>query len=213
MSHLWGKSMFAPVGRGAPGHPDRGRQRHGRQEDGPFAGAQPVRHQQGDQAQHVVPVQRERVLTAVPAEASEDGPLLHRRPRAAQGRPQARQTTQAPPPVMRTPVVAGGGAGVAAGGRRVSRFPDGFPSPSVRRRPARVAVTCDDGAGFARRTRLRDGPGMDTLLRRPILQPAAGRRREQERHDPPVSARTRRDSDGHGRGTAGIAGSTAVLHL
>lgn len=24
---------------------------------------------------------------------------------------------------------AGGGAGVAAGGRRVSRFPDGFPSP------------------------------------------------------------------------------------
>ena len=163
------------------------------------------------------PVQRERVLTAVPAEASEDGPvdgpLLHRRPRAAQGRPQARQTTQAPPPVMRTPVVAGGGAGVAAGGRRVSRFPDGFPSPSVRRRPARVAVTCDDGAGFARRTRLRDGPGMDTLLRRPILQPAAGRRREQERHDPPVSARTRRDSDGHGRGTAGIAGSTAVLHL
>ena len=163
------------------------------------------------------PVQREQVLTAVPAEASEDGPvdgpLLHRGPRAAQGRPQARQTAQAPPPVMRPPVVAGGGAGVAAGGRRVSRFPDGFPSPSVRRRPARVAVTCDDGAGFARRTRLRDGPGMDTLLRRPILQPAAGRRREQERHDPPVSARTRRDSDGHGRGTAGIAGSTAVLHL
>ncbi|WP_340503334.1 IS30 family transposase [Bifidobacterium breve] len=83
--------MFAPVGRGTPGHPDRGRQRHGRQEDGPFAGAQPVRHQQGDQAQHVVPVQRERVLTAVPAETAEDGPvdgpLLHRGPRPAQGRP------------------------------------------------------------------------------------------------------------------------------
>ena len=104
--------MFAPVGRGAPGHPDRGRQRHGRQEDGPFAGARPVRHRQGDQAQHVVPVQRERVLTAVPAETAGDGPvdgpLLHRGPRPAQGRPQARQTAQAPPPVMRTPVGAGG---------------------------------------------------------------------------------------------------------
>ena len=94
-------------------------------------------------------------------------------PRPAQGRPQARQTAQAPPPVMRPPVVAGGGAGVAAGGRRVSRFPDGFPSPSVRRRPARVAVTCDDGAGFARRTRLRDGPGMDTCF----ADPYSSRRR------------------------------------
>ena len=65
-----------------------------------------------NQAQHVVPVQRERVLTAIPAETAEDGPvdgpLLHRGPRPAQGRPQARQTAQAPPPVMRTPVVAGG---------------------------------------------------------------------------------------------------------
>ena len=56
----------------------------------------------------MVPVQRERVLTAVPAETAEDGPvdgqILHRRPRAAQGRPQARQTAQALPPVMRTPV-------------------------------------------------------------------------------------------------------------
>ena len=74
---------------------------------------------------------------------------------------------------MRTPVVAGGGAGVAAGGRRVSRFPDGFPSPSVRCRPARVAVTCDDGAGFARRTRLRDGLGMDTCF----ADPYSSRRR------------------------------------
>lgn len=38
-------------------------------------------------------------------------------------------------------VATGGGAGVAAGGRRVSRFPDGFPSPSVRRRPATAAVS------------------------------------------------------------------------
>ena len=152
------------------------------------------------------PVQRERVLTAVPAEASEasedgpvDGPLLHRRPRAAQGRPQARQTAQAPPAchanacrrgwpngcvaagrrrpsaagrascspttppcacarrpsaVGSTPtaiavnagraafhVATGGVAGVAAGGRRVSRFPDGLPSPDVRRRPATAAVS------------------------------------------------------------------------
>ena len=151
------------------------------------------------------PVQRERVLTAVPAEASEDGPvdgpLLHRGPRAAQGRPQARQTAQAPPPVMRPPVVAGGGAGVAAGGRRVSRFPDGFPSPSVRRSRVRPPHAP------ARRA------GRGHVLRRPVLQPAAGRQREREWRDPPVSARTRRDSDGHGRGTAGIAGSTAVLHL
>ena len=143
--------------------------------------------------QHVVPVQRERVLTAVPAETAEDGPvdgqILHRQPRPAQGRPQARQTAQALPPVMRTPVGAGGrssaagcascsptappcacarrpstvgstptaiavnagraafhaatggGAGVAAGGRRVSRFPDGLPSPSVRRRPETAAVS------------------------------------------------------------------------
>ena len=152
------------------------------------------------------PVQRERVLTAVPAEASEasedgpvDGPLLHRRPRAAQGRPQARRTAQAPPAchanacgrgwpngwvaagrrrpsaagrascspttppcacarrpstVGSTPTAitvnagraafhaaTGGVAGVAAGGRRVSRSPDGFPSPSVRRRPATAAVS------------------------------------------------------------------------
>lgn len=38
-------------------------------------------------------------------------------------------------------VATGGVAGVAAGGRRVSRFPDGFPSPSVRRRPATAAVS------------------------------------------------------------------------
>ena len=40
---------------------------------------------QGDQTRHVVPVQRERVLPAVPAETAEDGPvdgrMLHRRPR------------------------------------------------------------------------------------------------------------------------------------
>ena len=104
--------MFAPVGRGTPGHPDRDRQRHQHPQDRSDARPQRLDGQQGDQTQHVVPVQRERVLTAVPAETAEDGPvderILHRRPRAAQGRPQARRTAQAPPPVMRTPVGAGG---------------------------------------------------------------------------------------------------------
>ena len=108
----YGRSMFAPVGRGTPGHPDRDRQRHQHPQDRSDARPQRLDGRQGDQTQHVVPVQRERVLTAVPAETAEDGPvdgrILHRRPRAAQGRPQARQTAQAPPPVMRTPVGAGG---------------------------------------------------------------------------------------------------------
>ena len=104
--------MFAPVGRGTPGHPDRDRQRHQHPQDRSDARPQRLDGRQGDRTRHVVPVQRERVLTAVPAETAEDGPvdgrMLHRRPRAAQGRPQARRTAQAPPPVMRTPVGAGG---------------------------------------------------------------------------------------------------------
>ena len=47
-----------------------------------------------------VPVRRERVLPAVPAETAEDGPvdgrILHRRPRAAQGRPPAGPSTGLP---------------------------------------------------------------------------------------------------------------------
>ena len=151
----YGGSVFAPVVRGTPGHPDRDWQRHERQEDGPFAGTQPVRHQQGDQAQHVVPVQRKRVLPAVPAETAEDGPvdgrMLHRRPRAAQGRPQARQTAQAPPPVMRTPVGAGGrmaGSRLVAAARqrqaarpvprrlRHARVPGDRPPLGLRRPPS-----------------------------------------------------------------------------
>ena len=104
--------MFAPVGRGTPGHPDRDRQRHQHPQDRSDARPQRLDGRQGNRTRHVVPVQRERVLTAVPAETAEDGPvderILHRRPRAAQGRPQARRTAQALPPVMRTPVGAGG---------------------------------------------------------------------------------------------------------
>ena len=199
----YGRSMFAPVGRGTPGHPDRDRQRHQHPQDRSDARPQRLGGRQGDRTRHVAPVQRERVLTAVPAETAEDGPvdgrILHRRPRAAQGRPQARQIAQAPPArhadargrgrpngrvaagrrrpsaagrascspttppcacarrpsaVGSTPtaiavnagraafhVATGGVAGVAAGGRRVSRFPDGLPSPDARRRPATAAVS------------------------------------------------------------------------
>ena len=108
----YGRSIFAPVGRGTPGHPDRDRQRHQHPQDRSDARPQRLDGRQGDRTRHVVPVRRERVLPAVPAETAEDGPvdgrMLHRRPRAAQGRPQARQIAQAPPPVMRTPVGAGG---------------------------------------------------------------------------------------------------------
>ena len=104
--------MFAPVGRGTPGHPDRGRQRRQHTRDRRDAGPQPVRHQPGDQAQHMVPVQRERVVPPVPAEKTEGGamdrPLPHRRARAAQGRPQEIQATKALPAVARPPVGAGG---------------------------------------------------------------------------------------------------------
>ena len=101
-----------------------------------------------------VPVRRERVLSAVPAETAEDGPvdgrMLHRRPRAAQGRPQARQAAQAPPPVMRTPVGAGGRM---AGSRLVA---------AARRRQAARPVP-----PRPRHTRLRDELGMDTCFADP----------------------------------------------
>ena len=121
MSHLWGKSMFAPVGRGAPGHPDRGRQRHERQEDGPFAGAQPVQHQQGDQAQHVVPR---------PTRASPDGRTgrsVRRRAAATSPAPRgARPTAGAPNhagATARHANACGRGWRRGRGGGRTSRFP------------------------------------------------------------------------------------------
>ena len=101
-----------------------------------------------------VPVRRERVLSAVPAETAEDGPvdgrMLHRRPRAAQGRPQARQAAQAPLPVMRTPVGAGGRM---AGSRLVAAARRRQAARPVPRRP--------------RHTRLRDELGMDTCFADP----------------------------------------------
>ena len=91
-----------------------------------------------------VPVRRERVLPAVPAETAEDGPvdgrMLHRRPRAAQGRPQARQTAQAPPPVMRTPVGAGGRM---AGSRLVAAARRRQAARPVPRRPRHARVPGD----------------------------------------------------------------------
>ncbi|WP_414973585.1 helix-turn-helix domain-containing protein [Bifidobacterium bifidum] len=91
-----------------------------------------------------VPVRRERVLPAVPAETAEDGPvdgrMLHRRPRAAQGRPQARQTAQALPPVMRTPVGAGGRM---AGSRLVAAARRRQAARPVPRRPRHARVPGD----------------------------------------------------------------------
>ena len=91
-----------------------------------------------------VPVRRERVLPAVPAETAEDGPvdgrMLHRRPRAAQGRPQARQAAQAPPPVMRTPVGAGGRM---AGSRLVAAARRRQAARPVPRRPRHARVPGD----------------------------------------------------------------------
>ena len=198
-----GGSRFAPVGRGTPGHPDRDRQRHQHLRDRSDARSQRLDGRQGDRTRHVVPVQRERVLPAVPAETAEDGPvdgrILHRRPRGgagpAAGAPNRASATachanacgrgwpngrvaagrrcpsaagcascspttppcacaRRPSTVGSTPtavavnagrvvfhVATGGVAGVAAGGRRASRFPDGFPSPSVRRRPETAAVS------------------------------------------------------------------------
>ena len=68
-----GSSVFAPVGRGTADHPDRDRQR-----DEHTADRRPDRQtrlhgQPRNQTQHMVPVQRERILPAVPAGASQDG--------------------------------------------------------------------------------------------------------------------------------------------
>ena len=91
-----------------------------------------------------VPVRRERVLPAVPAETAEDRPvdgrMLHRRPRAAQGRPQARLTAQALPPVMRTPVGAGGRM---AGSRLVAAARRRQAARPVPRRPRHARVPGD----------------------------------------------------------------------
>ena len=146
---------------------------------------------------------------------------------------------------------------MAAGGRRVSRFPDGFPSPSVRRRPAtaavsaigrptarsapdatrtprsrgrpgsswpgscparppgkasgrssmfsplpagaRVGVTHDNGTGFARHTRLRDEPGMDTYFADPYSSRRRGSNENRNgmiRRHPPERSEIRMDMAG-----------------
>ena len=248
-----------------------------------------------------------------------DRPLLHRRARAAQGRPQEIQATKALPAVARPPVGAGGrmagprlvaaahqrqaarpvagrcaharvpgdhlpmgllqqaasgtlGAVPAAraqrrrrhGGRRTSRFPIPGRVPISERPPeadgrsafghweadsvigvgcnlhteverrtrflmarivpdktagesvgaqlamfsplpagARVSVTHDNGTEFAHHERLRDGLGMATYFADPYSSWQRGKQREPQRHDPPVSAQTLRDPDGHGKGGQG----------
>ena len=195
--------MFAPVGRGTPGHPDRDRQRHqhpqiglmlgrnastvGREikrdtwfpsnenesyrpyrpkrlKTGPWTGGCYIAGPAAAQAAAAGAPNRAGA-TACHANACGRGwpngwvAAGRRRPSAA-GRASCSPTTppcacaRRPSAVGSTPTAiavnagraafhaaTGGGAGVAAGGRRVSRFPDGFPSPSVRRRPATAAVS------------------------------------------------------------------------
>ena len=106
----------------------------------------------------MVPVQRERILPAVPAGASQDGavdrPVPHRRPRAPEGRTPPRQDPQAVPARLRPP------AGVAG-----SRIP---LRTSIHERPygafdrsrfgereadSVIGVGCDPHTEVERRTR------------------------------------------------------------
>ena len=311
MSHLWEKYIRTCRKRNARSS-GRGRQR--RQHSGSArCWPQPVQHQPGDQAQHMVPVQRERVVPPVPAERLKaaippQSPPAQRKADRRRSKPRkpyrlshdrlwarwrmagraGRRSHQRQArlwPTMRScacpgdhlpmgllqqaasgtlgAVPAAGhrrAAGTAAGGRRASRSPAEYPSPNARRRPtgARSAIgrptassewdatctprwrggpgsswpasfrtrpparasgrswTCSRRCRPARaqrhaRQRHRVRPprkaarraGHGHVLRRPVLQLAAGKQREPQRHDPPVSAQTLRDPDGHGKGGQG----------
>ena len=112
-----------------------------------------------------VPVRRERVLPAVPAETAEDGPvdgrMLHRRPRAARDRPQARQTAQAPPhtPPARTPPARAAGAPNRASATachanaRGRGWPNGRVAAGRRCRPARASASRTTTASSSPTTR------------------------------------------------------------
>ena len=103
-------------------------------------------------------------------------------------------------------------------GREEDQVPHGRDRARQDRRGKRRGAAGDVLAAAGRRARRRHArqrhrvrpprkaarrAGHGHVLRRPVLQLAAGKQRERERHDPPVSARTQRDPDGHGRGTAG----------
>ena len=103
-------------------------------------------------------------------------------------------------------------------GREEDQVPHGRDRARQDRRGKRRGAAGDVLAAAGRRARRRHArqrhrvrpphaparrAGHGHVLRRPVLQPAAGKQREQERHDPPVSAQTQRNPDGHGRGTAG----------
>lgn len=143
--------MFAPVGRGTPGHPDRGRQRRHHLRDRSDARPQRLDGRQGDRTRHVVPVQRERVLPAVPAETAEDGPvdgrILHRRPRRG-ARPAAGAPNRAGATACHANACGRGwpNGWVAAGRRRPSAAGCASCSPTTppcacARRPSAVGST------------------------------------------------------------------------
>ena len=77
------------------------------------------------------------------------------------------------------------------------------PLPAGARASASRTTTAPE---FAHHERLRDGLGMARTS--PTRTPAgSGKQREPQRHDPPVSAQTLRDTDGHGKGGQEIVDS------
>ena len=65
-----------------------------------------------------------------------------------------------------------------------------------------LSVTYDSGPEFARHARLRDELGVATYFADPYSKSAAGWRREQKRHYPPLPVQMPQDRHGHGQGRA-----------
>ena len=106
--------------------------------------------------------------------------------------------------------VIGAGCDLHTEVERKTRFLNGRDRARQDRRGKRRGAAGDVLAAAGRRARRRHArqryrvrpphaparrAGHGHVLRRPVLQPAAGKQRERERHDPPVSARTRRDPE------------------
>ncbi len=111
----------------------------------------------GNQTEHVVPVQRERVVPAVPSRPAEDRAvdrtLLRRRARPAQGRPASGRGAQAVQAVGRQVVVVGGGAAA----------PGPVPAADIRKA----------ARGFSRRRAHARVPGDDLPSETTVIGPGA----------------------------------------